>query len=535
MRNKAYPYNETKHPQSFREIVDEQARLYPERNAFVWTEKGVKQAVSRREFQKDIALAAKWLQENGLEKKHVALAGENSYAWILLFLAGVFLNNTMVPIDPNLPEDEIVSLLKRADVDAFFLDARTRRHLPEIGSHSFQVLDMQKSLQAFLNREPDGAFYESLHPDPNAVCLIYYTSGTTGLPKGVMLSQKNLLEDIAGSVELFAFDSSTVSVLPYHHSFGLSTSVLMAFFRGGEITICPSLRRVQKVVQEAGVQTLILVPVFIETFHKRIWQTAKKQKKDRQLRMAMKLAEALLKIGIDVRRPLMKSVQDVFGGHLEYIISGGAPLDQRYIDDFHAWGIQILQGYGITECSPVVGVNRNRFIKRHSAGMLLPSLEAKVSADGEILLKGPIVFSGYYKDPERTEEAFEEGWFKTGDLGRIDEDRFLFIQGRKKNLIILSSGENVSPEAIEEILQKDEGAEEVLVYGKDGRIAVSFYPAESLRRQDPKTVKKYFEELVQSYNKQQPSYRQIQDVQVRREPFAKNGAMKIKRGAINEQ
>lgn len=530
MKNKPYPLNKTVHPEHFRQVIDLPAEKSPDGTAFVFTRNRQQGSVTYARFREEAASAMAWMKHDGLVHKHIAIASENSYDWILLFFASMLLENTIIPIDPQLPEEEILSLLERADTDVLFVDSKTRKRLKTIEDHAFLVENLAMVPLKVEEYEPDFNLYTSMEPDPEAIALIYYTSGTTGLPKGVMLTQRNIMEDIAGSVEVFSFEGKTVSVLPYHHSFGLTTSVLMAFYLVGEITICPSLRRVQKVIREAQPNTLVLVPVFLETFHKKVWESVRKAGQEKRVRTLMAIGENLYRHGIDIRRQLMKTIRQAFGGRLDEVISGGAPLPQNIIDDFHAWGIQILVGYGMTECSPVISVNRNHFIKPGSSGRVMDEAQIQIAPDGEILIKGSIVAKGYYKDEEQTREAFVDGWFHSGDLGRIDEDRFIYIEGRKKNLIILSSGENVSPELIEDALMEEKGVEEILVLGRNGRITAIIYPAEEYRDQP-----EYFDQVIAKYNQTQPTYRQIQVLELRDQPFEKTAAMKIKRKGSNEQ
>lgn len=238
----------------------------------------------------------------------------------------------------------------------------------------------------------------------------------------------------------------------------------------------------------------------------------------------MQRAEQLLKLDIDFRRKIFKKIIDELGGNLQYVICGGAFLDQDIIDDFHAWGITVLNGYGITECSPVVAVNRNHFIKKGSVGQVLEDVEIRISPDGEICVKGDLVMQGYFNDPQATAQVLQDGWFNTRDLGTIDSDRFLFLTGRGKNLIILSNGENVSPEQIEMVLSRHDEIAEVVVFAKNSQLCAAIYPDPALDRPQEK-----IEKIVARYNEQQPAAKQIARTMLRSEPFEKNASQKIVR------
>jgi len=272
-----------------------------------------------------------------------------------------------------------------------------------------------------------------------------------------------------------------------------------------------------------------MVPLFVETFYKIILETAKKNSKYKTLTRAAKFSNILLKIGIDARRKLFKSVLAAFGGNLEYIICGGAPLDAKYVKVFRSWGINILNGYGITECAPVVSVNRNFHWCDGSVGQVLDGCSVKIADDGEILVKGDNVMLGYYKDEVSTNSVLRDGWYCTGDLGHINQDGFLFITGRKKNLIILSNGENVSPEEIEEQLLQDEAVAEVVVYGKSGMLIAEIFPIE-----DYIGNQQYFDNLIANLNQTQPQYKQIHKVKLRDREFEKNSSKKILRYKVME-
>ena len=235
-----------------------------------------------------------------------------------------------------------------------------------------------------------------------------------------------------------------------------------------------------------------------------------------------------MKIGIDIRKELFKSIISAFGGNLEYILCGGAPLDEKYIFEFRSWGIEILNAYGVTECSPGVAVNRNFHHKDGSVGLPIPNCQVKISESGEIVVKGDNVMIGYFKDESATVEAIKDGWYYTGDLGRIDDEGFLYITGRKKNLIILSNGENVSPEELELLISRDNGVSEVVIYAENNLIVAEIFPTDNYLNN-----KEYFDKAISEINRTLPPYKRINSIRLREVEFEKNTTKKILRYKVN--
>lgn len=320
---------------------------------------------------------------------------------------------------------------------------------------------------------------------------------------------------------------NTVSLLPFHHAFGLVGGILAAFHYGCETYLNQSIKTVKRSLAEQKPQNLFLVPLYVETFYRQVWAAAKKQGRDRVLRRLMRASDNLLKAGIDLRGRLFSSVREAFGGRLEYVICGGAALDPFYVREFRSWGIEILNGYGTTECSPCVAVNRNLYHKDGTVGLPLPDVEVETAPDGEIRVRGDIVMLGYYKDSGATAMVLQDGWYATGDFGYLDGDGFLTLTGRKKNLIILNNGENVSPEELEAVFVLEEGVREVLVYEREHMIVAEIYPEEAYMGD-----KAYFDCLLQKVNKGFPAHKRIAKVILRREEFTKNSSMKIVRHSV---
>ena len=455
--------------------------------------------------------------------KNIAVIGEDSYTWALLALAIVISGNTCVALDKDADAELLKKQLKQADVNALYYSR----------DYCEGVIEIFKECHAFENIDDYLSLGKKLHnknkQDTEKTAMIFFTSGTTGYSKAVMLSQKNIMADLYGASSLFRPNGRVASFLPYHHAFGFVTSLLMPYYYGNNTFISSSLKRLMNDFKDGKPDTIFAVPMVVETMYRQIWRTARKEKRENKLLWAVKVSDALRKIGIDWRRKFFKTILDEFGGNVDYIICGGAPLDVKYVEWFRSIGIEILVGYGITECSPVVAVNRNVYKRDGSVGQICRDVDVDI-IDDEIVVKGDIVMQGYYKDRKATEEVLHNGKFHTGDLGRIDEDGFLYITGRKKNLIILSNGENVSPEEVERELAHDTGVAEVLVYEDGNRIVATICPTKSyMGDQD------YFDEAIARYNDNKPKNRQIAFVRLREDEFPRNNNGKILRDkAIKE-
>ena len=462
------------------------------------------------EVYEEVRKASSYLKDTYGQGSHIAIIGENSYEWLLAFLAITTSGNVAVPIDKELPANEVEWLINKADVETVFV-SKTYSELVE-GIKKIKVMTLKKFVEA---------------TDEYKVKASYklFTSGTSGKSKGFMLSHGNIASEIYETSRLFSPEgNSTLAVLPFHHAFGLNVAILMAYDYGVTVFINKSLKRVKDDMLLAKPNVVMLVPMFIEVFYKQIMSNINKSGKANKVKMGICLTKLLMKFGIDKRRKVFKEIHDVFGGNLKYIISGGAYLDPFYVTEFRNFGIEIKNGYGTSECSPCVAINRNYYYRDGSVGQIIPNTEGRVSKDGEVQFKGSVNMMGYYKDKKATDEVLKDGWYSTGDLGYIDEDGFLFLTGRKKNLIILSNGENISPEEIENDFYKDPGVKEVLVYEQDHVIIAEIFPEE-----DYIGNKEYFDKLMEKVNEGRPAYKQVVRVKLRDTEFIKNTTKKIVR------
>ncbi|MCR5543184.1 MAG: AMP-binding protein [Eubacterium sp.] len=526
MRNKPYEYYSVPEMKDLKEMINRNADQIPDNTAFIYPCETGEMKKSYLDLKNDIDAFGTWMYDKKIKDKHVAIIGENSYEWLVTYFAAIFGGSVAVAIDKNLPEDEVMDLSKIGEVDVFFvsdtyyekLKKKTRKKM-----YNLKEFDDFLSEGRSLLKEGTDEFlkYELIH---DKTATILFTSGTTGISKGVELTNHNIAFEIVNTSKLFEPKGGVLAVLPFHHAFGLVVGILMVINYCQPIYINKSLKFVKKNMEEFGPQTMFLVPMFVEFFHRQIWAEIAKRGKTQAFKGLMKSTDLLLKTGLDVRKKTYGTIQKVFGGNLEYIICGGAALDPMYVKEFRTWGIEILNGYGATECSPCTAVNRPLFHKDGSVGVVVPGIEVKATEEGEIAFRGELVMKGYYKNPEATAAALKDGWYHTGDLGYVDEDNFIFLTGRAKNLIILSNGENISPEELELNLQRDDAVNEALVYDENGKIVAEVFPDEKHLGDV-----EYFEKLKNKVNKGRPIYKQITKIKLRDEEFIKNASMKIVR------
>ena len=545
---------------TIREMIRQCADMYGDRPAYSYRVKpNDKDPVikSYNDLKDDVSALATELIARGYQGKHICLIGKLSYSWVLTYYATMSIGSVLIPLDRDWQTADLSDTVKKADTDLLIVDG----DIAEKGSAICEAVglsplicikdDGDDSLSALIDagREKVNGGDDSLSSapiDPKAMALLVFTSGTTGKGKGVMLSQKNILSDMAEVIPFIDFSVKCMAVLPPHHTYGSSVSILGQNSIGCHIYISSGIRYVSKELALEKPGHICAVPLYLETFYRKLTAGIKDSGKEGLVRTMMKLSNGLRKIGIDLRKPLFKSVLKNFGGELNMLISGGAPINQEIIDTFDALGINVLNGYGITECAPIIAVNHNYFKVAGSVGPILPIDEVKIvdpneDGEGEIYVRGSNVMLGYYKDEETTREAFdEEGFFKTGDYGKVERIKnadVLFITGRKKNLIILSNGKNVYPEEIENELMATPGLLEIVVYeGKSKKgdmynaIVAEIYPDyDFMKKNGIEDVEKYLQGYVNNYNKTAVPYKKIAVLKVRTEEFPKNTLRKILR------
>ncbi len=544
MNNKAYPLYEMPDVCTLRELV-ENGRDKGESVTAFYRGRNNDQPITFGECSRIIESLGTYLLSLGLNSDHIAIIGENSTEWVLSFLAVTNSGNAAVPIDRGLPNEDLAELVLHCDCRAIIYSEKCKEaigFLRDLGKPYSDI--MYIPLSDFDTYVADGTRLldegntqfkdagESI--DRDTLASIVYTSGTTGRMKGVMLSHGNLASDTVGACRNAEADNAQL-LLPLHHTFAWSSQMLAAFIYIKDLHINGNLKHILKDFQRNCPQNVAAVPMMVDMLYKSIWDTARRSGSEKRLKRGIRLSRFLLKLGIDRRRSLFREVHENFGGRLSLIICGGAALDPETEIGLDDLGIQVLNGYGITECSPIVSVNRNHHYKFGSVGLPLPCNRIKIddpdeNGIGEIMVAGSNVMLGYYKDSEATEEAFSGEWFRTGDYGRIDEDGFLFITGRKKNLIILSNGENVMPEELEMKLERLEYVLDVVCYEENGSITAEFY----LDEEHFTDARSRLEEDIDIFNRTMPMQKNISGVKIRDIPFEKTTTMKIKRYLLNQ-
>lgn len=466
---------------------------------------------SYTQLKKDSESFSCVLKALGEQGSHVAVTGMTSYPWLVTYFGTVNSGCTAVPLDVSLPAEEMCELIDRADVTVLVLD-EVRKDVGAIVKERCPKLKYLISMQKETSDDTALSFWELLgkqegsfdfQPDPDQLCTIMFTSGTTGKSKGVMLTHRNLAVNATCLDMKIPERNVVLSVLPVHHAYCLTMDILKGLYIGSIICINDSLLRVAKNIKLFRPNMILMVPLMIET-------------------MAKKLEDAA---GLPVE--IVK--QEVFGEQFDTICSGGAYLPPAMIDLFNKYGITILQGYGMTECAPVISTNRPWNINADSVGQLMPNCEAKV-VDEEIWVRGSSVMQGYYKMPEETAETLEDGWLKTGDLGYVDEDGFVFLTGRKKNLIITKNGENVSPEELENKIGEQRLVQEVLVRESEGVIEAEIFPDYEYAKQKEITdIQGELQQIIDNYNKTASAHKRVYRLKVRETEFEKTPSKKIKR------
>ncbi len=529
MKNKAYPYYNVPQMLDLKDMMNRLLREKPEQTAFVYPCESGEMKKSYSDFYEDINAFGTWMYKKGIKGAHVGIIGENSYEWLVTYFAAIFGGSIAVGIDKSLPDEEIATLAGIGDVEVAFVTGTYYEKVSgKLDKTCYNLKDFEEILsegRQFIKDEiPEVKEFLDYELELDQTATILFTSGTSGISKGVELTNRNIAFEIVHTSMLFEPTGGVLAVLPFHHAFGLVVGILMVVNYGMPIYINKSLKHVKKNMEDFKPQTMFLVPMFVEFFHRQIWAEIRKKDKINAFRGLMKSTDLLLRTGVDVRKKTYGTIQKVFGGNLEYIICGGAALDPMYVKDFRSWGIEILNGYGATECSPSTAVNRAEHKKDGSVGILIPGIEVKTTEEGEIAFKGDVVMKGYYKNPEATADALIDGWYHTGDLGYVDEDNFIFLTGRKKNLIILSNGENISPEELEQDILRDNAVQEALVYDENGKIVAEVFPVEEHFGDTA-----YFEKLKNKVNKGRPIYKQITRIKLREVEFVKNASMKIVR------
>ncbi|MBQ8357606.1 MAG: AMP-binding protein [Clostridia bacterium] len=524
------------------------------------------ETLSYTDFAHEIYAIAAGLDKLGLAGKRIAVIGETSHQWVASYFATVTSGGVIVPMDKELAVEEIEGFLSGVDAEAIFYAGSFNEKIahaieshpslrvfipfaPAEGTENDKIVPLSKLIE--LGEEGLAAGYTLPDRNDKDLAVMLFTSGTTGTSKCVMLCEHNIVataNSACASVN-FCAEDRTLSVLPLHHTYEMTIMVASIIY-GVTIGINDSLRNLMRNIAEIKPTALILVPLFVNTIYKRIWDSARKKGKDKLLRRMIPVADTMKKMGIDVRRKLFKSVLDPFGGELRKIICGGAPMNPEMVKNFYSFGIQICEGYGITECSPLIAVSPYYAQKRGSVGPAVPCCEVRIAdgsvgdkgfAEGEIQVKGENVMLGYYNNDEANAGAFtEDGWYRTGDVGYMDGDGYIYITGRLKSVIVLENGKNVFPEEIEEYLEGIEEIAECVVVGRKGtdgetvNLTAVVYPNKDLFPEGTSMEEIYnvIYDKIQALNKKVASFKKIKALELREVEFEKTTSRKIKRHLV---
>lgn len=555
---------------SLRDLYSKHAAICGDKVVFRYYAKdGNIDTLTYSQFKTKTDRLAAGLDDLGLAGKRVAIIGETSPEYFITYLAVVSNGGVIIPLDKELVVDEISGFLNTSKADAlvfsrsfnkkfeaFSQNAENIEYFIPMDPDTFDFSDNSKVVP-FQNVIEKGQIKLSTRGyklpenlDKEKMSVMLFTSGTTGSSKCVMLSEKNIVSCInaACSAVDFAPDDVLLSVLPIHHTYE-STCMLAAMNYSIEICINDSIKNVLKNLQLFKPTGITLVPLFLSTFHKRIWDEAKKKGKDNILRKGIAVAGVTKKVGLDISQNLFKDVVAAFGGRLKKIVCGGAAMDPVLVKNFGIFGITVVEGYGITECSPLISVSPYYRQKKGSVGPAVscctvmidnPTPDDEGRYIGEILVKGDNVMLGYYNNEEATNAVFtEDGWFRTGDLGYMDSDNYIYITGRKKNVIVLNNGKNVFPEEIEEYLDKLDLISECVVVGRTNNetgevvlTAVVYPNFDLLPDKEVADVAAEVKAKIAEVNKMLPSFKQIRNVEIKKTEFEKTSSKKIKRYTV---
>lgn len=520
-----------------------------------------------KDLLEDINSFGTSLYKLGLKGKRVAVIGQNSYKWAVAHLSNLLGGIVSVPLDKGLQLEELQESLARSEATAIVFDEKMKDIIKEIRENNktnvkfFICMDNLPDFLWFDNLILEGKKslnkgdkeFVNFEVDSKAMSILLFTSGTTSKAKAVMLNQYGIATNICDMLLVESLYSTDVNIalLPYHHIFG-STGMLVMLASGVKNVFPDGLKYIKDNLREYKVSVFVGVPILIDKMYSAIIKEVERQKKTRLISFAIKFSNVLLKFNIDVRRKLFKKLIDGLGGSMRFIISGGAPLDKNIAKGFNEIGIHLVQGYGLTETSPVIAAENDFFLRSGSVGIPMKNVEVKIEnkdADGigEIVVKGHSVMMGYYEDEERTAEVLKDGWFHTGDLGYLDKDGCLFITGRIKDLIVLNNGKKIFPEEIEMIINKLDCVEESFVFGMpdgDDKNDVKVFAQIVYNEKEAREKYKYEseEELrdifwtnIKEINKTLPKYKYIKGLSITKEPLIKTTTNKIKRHeALNE-
>ena len=544
-----------------KEYINTAIKKYPKNKAFIIKEKDGKNItytdITYEKFGKDIKALGTALIDMGLENKRIAIIGKNSYEWALTYVTVLYGVGVTVPLDKGLQEKEIIMSLQRSKADAIVFNKDYLEIVNKIKNENntnlkyFICMNSNEEDNLYLydlikkgTEKPNDKRFAEHKINPDEMATLVFTSGTTSASKAVMLSNRNIASDIFCTVSAEKIYDTDVNMafLPFHHMFG-STGLLLFLSRGCTNVFCDGLRHIQENLKEYKVSVFVCVPLLLEGIYKKIMAQVEKQGKTKLIKFARKLSRFLLKFGIDIRRKLFKQILEELGGSIRFVVSGAAALDKEVASALNDFGILTVQGYGLTETSPVASAENEYTLRSGSIGLPIPGVEIKIhnpneDGIGELAIKGKNVMLGYYEMEEETNKVLRDGWFYTGDLGYKDKDGYIFITGRQKNVIVLKNGKNIYPEEIETLIVKLPYVSEVMAFGKekDDDLLLSVkivYNEDYVKQNYPNMTEEEFRktvwEEIKQINKTLPKYKYIKNLILTNEPMVKTTTAKIKR------
>lgn len=504
----------------------------------------------------DVKCLGEYLLNLDIENSRIAFIAPNRYEWAVTYMAVATSNLISVPLDRSLPENEFKALLIRSESEVLIYDNKYSEYIEKFKQDSEikvkYYINMDNDFNEVISKGKNQlnkkeSKYNKVKIENDVMKFMLFTSGTTSASKCVMLSHKNIcsnINSISQSIDINKNDC-VLSFLPLHHTFECTTGFLFVISVGAKIAYCEGIRHFADNLKEFGITAFINVPAMIEGLYKNVWKTIEKNKKDKKVKVALKASSALMKVGVDVRANMFKQIHEALGGKIRFIVSGAAALDSTVSKTLNDMGIVVYQGYGLTETAPVLSVEKKGASRNGSVGKAMPGVEVKIKEPnaegiGEIIAKGSNIMLGYYNDEESTKAVLNDGWFSTGDLGKIDKDGFIFITGRKKDVIVLKNGKNVFPDELEGLINKLEGVSESLVFGttaEDGDIILNakiVYNKDEVKEKigelTEEEIKQYYwNKIKTSINKKMPTYKYIKNIVITNNPLIKTTTNKVKR------
>lgn len=543
MNMNKYFYEDRDEFSTVHDLIDRGYKKYPDKIYCRYLLNGIERTKTYSEMYQYAVSTGIFLSGLVTSSRHIALLGNSSFEWFTSYYGLLYSGIVAVPIDKQLSREELLRQINFADVEILLYGGE----YTDIAKYIVENSECCRLSFCFDKTESDDIYlYDVLPPyldsdchiaapDPSSIAEIIFTSGTTGIGKGVMLSHGNIVSSVKFGIRIVnpTPDDVLLSIMPNNHSYELTVGIISPIYFGVSIAINDNMRRLIKNFSLFKPTIMLVVPALLKMIQKEIFSSAKKQKKLLLFHSAVSVSRFFHIFGIDLSRKMFKDVYSTLGGSLKTIICGGSFLSGDLIEFYKDIGINVIQGYGITECSPIVSAFNERYAKKGSVGKVGPYCKVKC-VDGEICVSGSNVMLGYYKNPELTADIIRDGWFYTGDLGYVDKNGFIKLTGRKKNLIILSNGENVSPEELEDHLINLAIVDSVAVYEENDKIAVEIFPSESYISDNNITdIAGVIRESVYKVNSSLPPYKHMQIIKVRSVQFERTTTLKIKRESLN--